>query len=321
VAALTFGELWRQLHLEYSTIDPLLCRQWTLDAYKRACTGRQWGFLRAEGQLVTQVARSVAVTLTQGSAAVTSAALFVASDAGRQIRFASLGIPYTIAFTDTSNITLDRTWEGVSGAATGTIFDAYAIMPADFDSFRTLVNPTTQRPMPWFLSRESLDYYDPNRTASDTSARMVVSHRMSAVPGQLGRLLYEWWPYPTGRYAYPMTYYKRVDNLADTDEFIGVLSTRAEDLLCYARYRAAMYPGTPERKNPGFNPGVAREHKAEWEQVVQDLDVRDDDQFLKSIEMIDWRWVNTGLPYDSNLLRATDASGYDTWGGWGSYHY
>lgn len=321
--AITFGELARQFQLEHPGIDYLLCRQWVLDAYKRACTGRRWGFLRAEGQLTNLAARDVTVSVTQGDTAMTSAALFTATDLGRQFRVGGLGIPYTIqTFTDVSTVTLDRAYAGTTTAtASGTILDAYVTLPEDLDTIRSLVNPSVYRPMPWFQSRELLDYWDPNRTASDSSARMLVSHRMSTIAGQTGRMLYEWWPYPTARTVYPLTYYRRPDVIADTDAFVGAFATRAEELLMYARYRAALYPGTPERKNPGYNPAVASLHLQEWNRTLENLAVVDDDQFLQSIELIDWTWVSAGLPYDTNLLRATDASGYEAWLGSGGWQY
>ncbi len=322
MAATTFGGLVKQFQLEHPAVDYLLCRQWVLDAYKRACTGRKWGFLRAEGQLTNLASRDLTVTLTQGSQAATSAAAFTATDLGRQLRVGGLGIPYSISvFTDTSTVTLDRAYAGATGATTATILDAYVALPEDLDSIRSLINPSIYRPMPWMQSRELLDFWDPNRTASDSSARMLVSHRMSAIPGSTGRMLYEWWPYPTARNVYPLTYYRRPDVIADTDSFVGAFATRAEELLMYARYRAALYPGTAEMKNPGYNPAVARMHLDEWNRSLENLAVVDDDQFLQSIELIDWTWVSAGLPYDSNLLRATDASGYDAWLGSGSYSY
>jgi hypothetical protein len=322
VAAITFGDLTRQFHLEWQSIDYMLCRQWVLDAYKRACTNRQWGFLRAEGQLTNGDARAITVGVIQGSPTVTSAAAFTAFDNGRQFRVGGLGIPFTMTFVNTSQVTLDRNYEGATNtAASATIFDAYVALPADCDSIRSLINPTNYRPMPWMLSREILDYWDPNRVAQDSTARMVVSHRMSQVTGQTGRMLYEWWPYPSTRAVYPMTYYRRPDTIVDTDAFVGVLSTRAEELLNYARYRASLYPGTPDVKNPGFNPSVARIHLDDWNKVLESLAARDDDQFLQSIDLIDWRWVMAGLPFDSGLLRATDASGYQAWLGTGGYSY
>ncbi len=311
---MTFGDLWRPMALEASAVDALLVRQWTQQAYTRACTGQRWGFLRAEGQLVQTAARSVACTVTQGSNTVTSAGLFSASDDGRQFRVGASGMPQTLTYVDASTLTLDRTYEGSGGSATATIFDAYAVLPADFDSFRSLTNPTVQRPMPWMLSREILDHWDPNRTASDGSARMVVSHRINAD----GRLLYEYWPYQTsgGRVAYPMTYYKQVDQIGDDTHFQGVLATRADALLEFVRYRLALFPGTATQKNPAYNPGAAVQHLRAWEGVLQSLTRDDDDQFLQSIELIDWRWVTQGLPFDSALLRATDASGYSAWGGY-----
>lgn len=322
MAASTFGGLVKSFQLEHPGVDYLLCRTWVLDAYKRACTGRRWGFLRAEGQLTNLASRTLTVGVVQGSTAVTSAVLFTATDHGRQFRVGGIGIPYTMTFVTTSSVTLDRAFAGATDtAATATILDAYVALPEDLDSIRSLVNPSVYRPMPWMQSRELLDYWDPNRTSSDSSARMLVSHRMSQVTGQTGRMLYEWWPYPTARNVYPMTYYRRPDTIADTDSFLGVFSTRAEELLMYARYRAALYPGTPERKNPGYNPAVARMHMDEWNHALENLAVVDDDQFLQSIELVDWTWVSAGLPFNSEMLRASDASGYTAWLGSGSYSY
>lgn len=315
--AITFGQLWRRFFLEHSGIDPNLCRQWVLDAYIRACTNRQWGFLRANGQLTHGAARTVTVGVTNGQTAVTSAAAFVAGDNGRQFRVGALGIPYTLAYTDASNATLSRTYQGTTDpAASATIFDAYVTLPADVDSIRSLTNPSSYLPMPWFVSAEYLDYHDPNRTATNSYARMLCPKQMSTVVGQTDRMWYEWWPYPTAAQAYPFTYYKRPDTLADTDTFVGVLSTRAEDLLHYARYRAALYPGTAQQKNPGYNPTVARMHQDEWAQAMQTMGVRDDDQFTQSLETIDWRWVLGGMPHDDTLLRASDASGYGVYSGY-----
>ncbi len=322
MAATTFGGLVKQFQLEHPSVDYLLCRQWVLDAYKRACTGRRWGFLRAEGQLTNLASREITCTVTLGSQAVTSSAAFTPTDLGRQFRVGGVGMPYSISvYTDTSTVTIDRAYAGATGSTTATILDAYVTLPEDLDSIRSLVNPSVYRPMPWFQSRELLDYWDPNRTASDSSARMHVSHRMSAIAGSTGRMLYEWWPYPTARNVYPLTYYRRPDVIADTDAFVGAFATRAEELLMYARYRAALYPGTAEQKNPGYNPAVARMHMDEWNHTLENLAVVDDDQFLQSIELIDWTWVSAGLPFDANMLRASDASGYTAWLGAGSYSY
>ena len=318
----TFGGLWRQLHLEHPSIDPLLCRSWIQEAYKIACTKRQWGFARAEGRLVNEASRDVTVTVTWGSTTVTSAAAFVSTDLGRQFRIGGVGIPYTIqTFTDTSTILLDQAYRGTDATdTTAVILDAYVTLPADVDSIRSLVNPENYRPMPWFLDRTVLDYCDPNRTATSASARMLCPNRPSTITGQVGRMLYEWWPYPTARNQYPFTYYRKPESLTDTDEFIGALSDRAEVLLGYARMRASLYPGTVEAKNPGFNPSLARTLEEQWLKDLEVLGVRDDDEYIQSWDAIDWRWVGMGLPFDTQLLRATDASGWEAWLGAGNWN-
>lgn len=318
----TFGSIWRQLHLENPSVDPLLCRSWIQEAYKQAATLRQWGFLRAEGRLVNEASRSVTAGVTYGDATVTSAAAFLSTDVGRQFRVGGIGIPYTIqTFTSTSSVELDGPYRGATAAsADGTILDAYVTLPVDVDSIRSLVNPENYRPMPWFLDRTILDYCDPNRTATAASARMLACGRMSTITGQTGRMVYEWWPYPTARNQYPFTYYQKPESITDTDEFVGALSDRAEVLLHYGRMRAALYPGTVEAKNPGFNPAAARIHDEEWKKSLETVAVRDDDQFIQSIDLIDWRWVGMGLPFDTQLLRATDASGWESWLGAGNWN-
>lgn len=316
MAAETFGSVWRRVALEAAAVDPLLCRQYVLDAYKRACTGRRWGFLRAETRLTTLASRSVTVGVTNGSTAITSAAAFLSTDDGRQFRVGN-GLPYTLTFVSTSACTLDAAYTGTTAAAaSGTILDAFPLLPADFDSFRTLTNPTILRPMPWWITRDQLDYVDPNRLFSDATARLVASNNVNSS----GRVRYEWYPYPTSAAAYPCTYYRRPDTLTDDEELKGALATRGYVLVLGAQAQVARYPGTLERKNPAFNLQLARELAEDFERELQNLSVVDDDQFLQSIETVDWRWVNQGIPYDGNLLRATDASAYG-YGGYGGGQY
>lgn len=319
MAADTYGDLWRKVLLRAPAVPASLAKDFLKDAYREVTKGRRWGWMRAETILQTQASRGVMCTCTLGSATVTSAAGFVAGDLGRQWRLANQPVYTIAAYIDASTITLDRVYADPAnvGSQAATILDAYVAMPEDFQSFRTLVNPTTQLPMPWWYDTETLDFYDPARIMSDSTARLVAAWKIGTadVAGVLGRVLYEWYPYPSGAYGYPATYYKRADTPADTDTLKGVLATSGDLLVTGALAECAQWPGTTERPNPYFNLGLAKRLRDDFAVSMQDLAVEDDDQMITSISQTDWRGLNSVFPVDTRQLRATDATLGDYFGG------
>ena len=323
--AATFESVWRKVALQAGAVPPLLCRSFVQDAYQEACSGRRWSFLRREVQPATRASRSLTVTASNGSTTITGT--FVATDLDRQIRATNQGLPYTIvalngAYTEA---TLDSAFKGTSGSVSMTILDAFLYMPDGFDGCRTLRNLTVQQPMPWWYTSEQLDFWDPNRIWSDSTARIIAARGVwQAGTTYLGRQVYEWWPYPTAVAVYQMSYYA-VNEPADTDLLQGQLAVRGHVLEDGALAKCARWPGTGEKKNPYFNLNLADRLEKAFQQGLQELSVRDEDTSpAEEFERVDWRWVQGLVPMDTHLLRSTDATVADYAGGGyasGGYNY
>ena len=314
----TFASLWQKVALQASAVPPLLVRSYVTDAYREACQGRRWSFLRRTYQPQTLASRSATVTASAGSPTLTGS--FSSTDLNRQLRETNQGKPYTIvalngAYTEA---TLDMAWAGSSGSADVTILSAFLFLPEDFDGVRTLSNLTVQRPMPWWFTQEELDAWDPNRIWSDSTARLIAAKGVWNGGGTMaGRQVYEWWPYPTAAATYQMEYYANVTP-EDEEELQGVLAVNAHVLEMGALAQCALYPGTAERTNPYFNMALADRLQKRFEAGLQELSVRDEDQSpAEEFNRIDWRWVQGLVPLDTHALRASDATLADYWGGGG----
>ena len=287
-----------------------LIQQWVQDAYDELAGKGHWAWLREEAFLTTLAARSLSVTFGAASTAITSAALFVATDAGRQLRV-STGFVYTIdSVTDASNAVLQEAYQGSAGAATATISDIYLPMPADFRSFYDVTDFSNQRPIVWWISRDRLDVYDPARVSSDARFRVLASYKIATDTARAGRLLYEAWPHPTAAGQYRLLYFKRSDTLADTDTFKGVLATKTQAILDGALAKCAAWPGlSKQQPNPYFQISLREYHRDRFEKEAHTLDILDDDQYLESLQQVDLSKYGLGiLMEDTALLRQTDAT-------------
>lgn len=316
----TFGDVWREVRLHAPSVPFGLVRIWTQDAYKKLCERRPWGFTRKEFTIQTLAARSITVTFAAGSTAITSAALFVASDAGRQIRVGTFPSYTIVTVTDASNAILDLAFSGSDGAQTAQILNAYVTMPADFGAFELITDPANQRLISWWHTQEELGRLDPTRTSSDANPRALISRSLSTRAATLGQVQYEWWPYPTAAKTFPCFYRARPVDLADDAVLIGVLGTRTDILVDGALASCAMWPGTEERKNPYFSLAMAKAMKDDFERECATLELRDDDQDLQSWTAAPYQaWGVWDLYGDTSVLRATDATIGDYYGGAGFF--
>lgn len=309
--AQTFGEVVRTVRLYASTAPLFLAMDWVQDAYKDLCRLRNWGFLRGEMDLTTLAARSLAaVTVTFGSTTVTSAGLFVASDLGRQFAVGTFPVYTVLTQPDANTITLDRPYTGETGApTTGKIFDAYAVMPADFGSFRVVVDPYNRRRLPYWIHEDELLLLDPKRESSDSGARCLVAASPSTLASTLGRIRYEYWPQVNSQRSYPALYNKQADNLNESDTFGGVLADAADVIVAGALSKAAEWPGTPDVRNPYFNAQLAVKKSAEFAEKAQRLSLKDDAQYGDDLMPVDWAsWPLAGIGFDTHALRSTDAT-------------
>jgi hypothetical protein len=316
----TFGEVWRTVRLHVPNAPVMLVRNWVQSAYAQLTDSRPWSWTMQYGQLTWEDSRELDCTVTIGSTAITSAALFVAGDAGRQFRVGNYPI-YTIAsVTDTSNAVLQDAYHGEDdGAVEGEILDAYATLPADFGAFLALVDPINQRWVPWWVTMDEINILDPTRQAAASTPRLLASLALSEYDNTLGRAQYEYWPKPDTAGAFQYYYRLRPTALTDSVAFRGVLGDRPDILETGALAQAARWPGTVAQKNPYFNLQLARELNEEFRALSNQLDLRDDDMYQNSYEGVPWRrWSAWAWAYDTHLLQQTDAtlSAYIGYGGY-----
>lgn len=259
-------------------------------------------------QLSVPSARSVTATFAALSTTVTSAAAFLASDVGLQIRVGNVPI-YTIqVVVDASTITIDMPYTGTAGAQTAQILGVYHTLPADFGAFELVVDTTMQRIIPWWFTQEDLARVDPMRFSSGTLQRALVSRQLSTVPSTLGQVQYEWWPAPISAKSFPYYYRRQAQLLGDDDPLLGVLTARVLEVGALAR--CAAWPGTTERKNPYFNLALHTQLLDEFDKQCAKLELRDDDQAQQSWVALPYhRWTVADLGFgDTHTLRSTDAS-------------
>jgi hypothetical protein len=306
----SYSDVWRRVKIYVSDAPTFLVREWVDAAWHQLTRRRHWGFLRADLRLTIAAARSLAaVVVTSGSATVTSAGLFLPADAGRQIRTRFYPV-YTIqTVVDANTITLDTAYGEETATPTATIYDGYAVMPADFGSFRLIADPYNQRRLAYWIDEDQLNLLDPTRQASDTGPRLLAACSPSPVTATLGRLRYEYWPRPTAARSYPAIYNKQAARLTDQTIFTGVLADAADVLIEGTLALAAQWPGTPDRRNPYFDLALAREKRDEFNLGVQRLALRDDEQYPDDYTKVHWeRWPLADLAYNDQALRATDAT-------------
>lgn len=289
-----------------------LVREWVNVSYKRLAKLRHWSFLRGETRLTIDAARTLAlVTVTRGSLTVTSAGLFLPGDAGRQFRTASAPIYTVQTVTDASTLLLDVAYgETTSATASATIFDGFATMPADFESFRLVADPYTQRRLAYWITEDEVNLLDPNWSASDAGPRCLVARGGgSTYLPAIGAVQYSYWPRPSAARSYLAIYNKQAARIDDTTIFHGVLADAAEVIIDGALAEAALWPGTADVKNAYFNPVLAREKKDAFLNGVQHLSLRDDDQSPDDLAKVHWElWPLAGLAFNDVSLRASDAS-------------
>ena len=304
----TFEDVWRRCRLELPAVPPLLLRAWAQDAYNDLGDRWGWSFLRAESTIVTKDARAFDVTFTQDAAGITSAALFVASDAGRQIKISGSPLYTIITVTDTSNAVLERafTESTITGAAT--ILDAYVTMPADFRRFLVVLDRYNQRAIPFTLSEDQIAVADPARLFTDSTLRYLVARKYSAATATLGQVQYELWPGASSARTYPFLYIRAAESLVETTPLPGVLFTRPDVLRYYMLSRGALWPGTVDQKNPAYNPTVAQLWETKYETEVQRLTLVDDSEYPQQYQQVHWDRQGGGLAPTAGLLRSTDAT-------------
>lgn len=315
----TLGEVIAEVQLTAASVPPLLIRAWAKDVFAQLCAGSRWGWQRQIATLRVQASRSLAsVTLTNGSAALTSAALFDATDAGRQI-WLGIGEPVlTIqSVTDPSNAVLSANYDGTTGARSAEVFTAYYQPGTDFQQFIGLTDLGNQRPLPFWVALEQIRLWDPSGVLQGQS-RALVAEMLASPVGTTAkpRVRYAWWPRNTAGGTYQVRYLAgpQTATLTEETEIPGVLADHLYVLKDGILARCAAYPGTNTEKNPYFNLSLADRLNQQYAVGRKDLSIVDDDQGPSQVvDNIDWRWVERGMSSDQ-AYQWSDASTVGTVG-------
>jgi len=316
----TFAQAWNQAFLDVPAAGALQVRQWALNAYKRLCDSRQWSWRIKRAAFLLEDAVDLTVGVTYGSATVTSAALFVAGNQGRQFRVGTYPVYNIVTFTDASTIVLDRPYEGETDTAgEGEILSAYVTAPSDLEAIQIVVDLVNQVRIGHWYTQEQLSLLDPTRTnAYSGPVRGLFSSSLTPSGGNLtaGLLQWEAWPYTTSRASLPYSYVTKAFDLVDADPLPGILRERPDVLALGAKYEAAMWPGTPTLKNPYFNLTLAEMLGRQMARALDQLAIRDDDQFPQDWGGVNWHlFPLANLAPTADFLRHTDSPAWSSYNG------
>src|SRR5262245_40045538 len=183
--------------------------------------------------------------------------------------------------------------------------DTHLTVPADFASFRVVVDESRQVRISFTHSLNELGCTDPALTATGP-VQALIADTPSTDPLTLGRARYRY--YPTGSVSTLTAVYNRQGaRLDDTSVFPGVLADGGEVLVAGALTQAALWPGTGDQPNPYFNATLAATKSTEFQLGIQMLSLRDDEQYPDDL----WdSWPECdchGLAASDVGLRASDA--------------
>lgn len=315
----TLGEVIAEVQLTAAAVPPLLIRAWAKDVFAQLCAGTRWGWQRQITTVRVPASRSLAaVGFTNGQATITSAALFTAADAGRQI-WLGVGEPVLtiLSVTDASNATLTANYDGTSGNYAVEVYTAHYQPGSDFQQFYGLTDLGNQRPLPFWLTLEQVRLWDPSGVLQG-QGRALVAETLATPVGttQRPRIRYSWWPRNTAGGTYQVRYLAspQTASLNEETEIPGVLADHLYVLKDGILARCAAYPGTTTEKNPYFNLTLAARLGEQFAVGRKDLSIVDDDQGPSQIvDAIDWRWVERGLSSDQ-AYQWSDASTIGTAG-------
>lgn len=304
----TFEDAWRKVKLRVPMADAFLVRDWVQNAYKQIADAYPWHFLFSEVLLRTAASATRTVGVTQDSVTVTGAG-FVAGDVTRQFRVGDTPVYTIVGVTAGVDATLDKAYAGSdAAAASATIQDIYARMPADFGALEFVWDLTNGKPIFYGFTQADLAQRDPSRAANGDPT-ILADWDIENHASLDNRVRYEWWERPTAENQYAVLYKIRPADLVEQTDLRGVFGVRPDVLVAGALAEAALWPGpSVQARNPYFSMALRKELKAEFDAQVLALQLRDDDQRLQSWFQYPWeRWQS--LAGDTAVhLRQTDAS-------------
>lgn len=303
----TFGQVHRIVRLHCPLAPTMLTRYWVQKAYQDLCNERGWSWLRAESEFLLNDQKTGTVNVTRNSATVSGGTMaYATTDADRQFRVAP-GPVYTIITATGSAYTLDRPYGGTTATATSaSVLDAYLTVPSDFQRFIAVLDISNNWKLHLWITEEELNSWDAQRSSTGT-AWAVVARRLATAGTYVGRIQYELWPYVTSQKNYPYFYYRRPEVLADDTALLGPLAQSGDILVTKALAECSRWPGVEGKRNPYFNPGLAKQFDDETRRLADRLQVLDEEVYMTWLETVS----NVNAPFaplDSRFLQNHDVN-------------
>lgn len=180
--------------------------------------------------------------------------------------------------------------------------DTVLVLPADFASFRVVVDPVRQVRIRTLDALDALVAHDPSLGATGPLTALIATGP-STTPLTLGRAQVRLYPSGTAS-TLTLVYNTLAPRLIDGQVFPPVLSDNAETLVTGALAQAALWPGTGDKPNPYFNAGLAQTKAAEFKYQIQMLSLRDDELYPDDL-WESWTYADCGVA--AGDPRSTDA--------------
>ncbi len=306
MAQATLLEMAREVYLYSGEVAPiLLCKRWVRDRYRKICDKNIWSFKLNRSTFGTPAAYSTGtITMTNGSAVVTgSSTAWLSAPAtlvGQQLKVNGVVFTVLSVATDTS-LTVDQPWLSATQAGlTYIACQAYITpTPTDFHAFYSVIDPFSSWRLHLGFNSKELDRIDSRR--SSTGVPYILANGVyNNITTSTAIEMYELWPNPLAQRQYMYTYERRVNDLTDNDVPPGII--RSDILIKGALSDLARWPGTPEKKNPMFDPQFMqwRIREAEFKEDLDKAMVEDN-----SIMQNDLSWGRDFryAPIDANFMQ------------------
>lgn len=282
----TFDGLARKLLLRCPKLGPFIARDLISKAFDDLKDIYSWSWKLRRAQLTVPAAYSTGLaTTTYGSNTVTltGGGIVSVDHVGRQFRVGSVSPILTIIDYDVAlnTYTLSDNWLGASGSGQAfQVYQAYIVMPSDFQAFWSVVNPATnQRVQTTGINAEMLDSQDSSRSVGGAPASYLVPYDYYQ-----GVARYEFWPHQTAQAFYLMVYEARYGNAFDTTTVIPDTLGDGDVILERALMYAAKWPGPNfNDRNPYFGENTAQFHQRNYDRRIGILVKEDVERMQNSI--------------------------------------
>jgi hypothetical protein len=180
----------------------------------------------------------------------------------------------------TQVITVDLPWGNPTVVNAGyQIVQTWVTLGPNIKYVLEMVNQRQGWRMGLNIPQAALNLWDTWRTT--TGWTQILANKE---PNAAGWPTYELWPAPTFQQTFPFLAYVQPPDLVNDNSFPATF-VRTDLLVSEAVHDALLFGGP--KKNPYYDPVVAKEKHGEYETGVQELMKNDDNQYSKDLQS-DW---------------------------------